>query len=617
MSGAKLYEASGNGDVDAVRSLLKAGASPQLSDDDLGTALIHAASKGQIEIVKILLEPGSAPFPVNLEYAGVALSHAASEAHREVVAILLEELEEISDPPICIHLAYAIMHAASENKIEALKVLLKERPTYHLSDYYIGGAIAQAASKGRVEAMKILLELDPTVDEWYSDYLSGALSHAASEGHIEVLSLLLGALRKAKAPGTWLSLVLAIGHAASENRIEALKILLKEGFYDGGRSLLYAGALNRAASKGHLEAVKLLLEEVPSLDCSRSFVPSALTDAASGGYIEVTKILLEAGLNIELEDGFLRPALQGAASKGYIQAMKIVFDDMKIVNILLGAGEDVGSSNDANEGTPLDIASRFGLTKVVKILSEAGADFDVLREHLQAVPHHTFNGHFEVMKLLVEAGEEIDTSNEATYETALHIASRFGLTQVVKALIKEGANVNDTSVLAAVSEGHIEIVSMLLKEEDDRCMREKAFLGAIKMSQTEIAKEILKKGNFDLNAMHDHDLALEAACHMGQIEIVKLILEEKTVEIDPMNRSWRTPLSVACEGGHLEIVELLLEHKVVNTNCIVSCLMPSCLGCCKTALSIARERGNYEIAQLLYPVTKVYGLQPVSPFFDA
>lgn len=560
MSGTKLYEASGNGDVEAVKSILEGGAIPQLSDDDIGNALNYAALKG----------------------------------HREVMAILLEKIPSLNGD----HLGFAIIHAASENQIEALNFLMKEGPTYGLAGIYIGVALIQAAFKGHIEFVKILLESTPTLQLDFRHFES-ALHHAAFEGHEEVVTLLLEELPSFKDQGAGIALGYAIQEAASENKIEVMKILLKEGPAYHIPALLIGRALDSAASKGHVEAVNFLLKEGPSFNLAQWSVVCALTHAASRGYNEVTKILLEAEPDFELRNGYLRPEIEDAASKGYIQAMKIVIDDMKVVNILLGAGEVVRSSEDANYGTALDIASRFGLTKVVKILSEAGADFDVLREHLQAIPHHTFNGNFEIMKRLVEAGANIGSSNEANYETALNIASRFGLTEVVKALIKEGANVSSKSILAAVAEGHIEIVNILLEEEDDSYMREEAFLAAMEMRQTEVAEEILKKGGFGLDDCDDYRLALVTACRVGQIEIVKMLLEKR----NNVNRIFRgiagTPVTAACEGENPEIVKLLIGKGIDVRAIAPRCSMSECTICTVTALEIAQEKGNDEIKQLL------------------
>ena len=59
MSGALLLEASRNGNVDAARALLEAGADVDARNADGITALMMAAARGHVEVVHVLLEAGA------------------------------------------------------------------------------------------------------------------------------------------------------------------------------------------------------------------------------------------------------------------------------------------------------------------------------------------------------------------------------------------------------------------------------------------------------------------------------------------------------------------------------------------------------------------------------
>ena len=79
------------------------------------------------------------------------------------------------------------------------------------------------------------------------------------------------------------------------------------------------------------------------------------------------------------------------------------------------------------------------------------------------------NGHVEVVKLLLEAGAEIDAANLGG-STALHLAAVNGCTGVVRLLLAAGADQNltdqrgDRPMDFAIEQGHHEIAQLLESE---------------------------------------------------------------------------------------------------------------------------------------------------------
>ena len=57
------------------------------------------------------------------------------------------------------------------------------------------------------------------------------------------------------------------------------------------------------------------------------------------------------------------------------------------------------------------------------------------------------------------------------------------------------------------------------------------------------------------------------ACEKGRIEIVKILLSEKRVDINKSTKSETTPFWIACKEGHIDVVEILLnDQRFVNIN---------------------------------------------------
>jgi ankyrin len=86
-------------------------------------------------------------------------------------------------------------------------------------------------------------------------------------------------------------------------------------------------------------------------------------------------------------------------------------------------------------------------------------------------------------------------------------------------------------------------------------------------------------------------IALQTAAKMGNIEVVKMLLDNLTdIDIEKEKEySGFTALYLAAEEGHTSIVELLLKHGAnINTEC---------KGC--TALHIATKMGKIEVVKML------------------
>ena len=149
-------------------------------------------------------------------------------------------------------------------------------------------------------------------------------------------------------------------------------------------------------------------------------------------------------------------------------------------------------------------------------------------------------GHLEIVKLLIEKGADVNVKNEDG-KTALTLASRYGHLEVVKYLVENGADVNS-------------------KENDGDT--------ALYYAKTEEIKEVLRKaeeksansGKDTLNSKQLVNAVLD-----GNFEKVQLLLK-KGVDINSKDEDGDTALMIASSEGHLEIVKLLLLRKGADVN---------------------------------------------------
>jgi len=249
--------------------------------------------------------------------------------------------------------------------------------------------------------------------------------------------------------------------------------------------------LRTAASHGHADLVELLLDEkdveFDGVD-DRGRTPLIL--AASGGHVEVVELLLEFAqidyknptprvkVNLTAEDG--STALRAA----------LAADSAEVAEVLLREPDiDVGVTvTYAEEWTPLGAASLAGYLKVAKAItkklaaSKPEALFEKHRgESVQGTPLYLASdgGHTKVVKLLLKdeylpaaADQKANYINETSMggRTALLAAATNGHADVVDLLLQKEANMNlqssdgMTPLRAAIIGGHTNVVKLLFAQ---------------------------------------------------------------------------------------------------------------------------------------------------------
>lgn len=114
-------------------------------------------------------------------------------------------------------------------------------------------------------------------------------------------------------------------------------------------------------------------------------------------------------------------------------------EDVNVARALLEAGADVNAQN--NQGcTPLHMVQDV---EIAQFLVDQGADIDEV--DLQGMtPLHfaAMFGHAEVIQVLIQAGADIQATDEDDGRSPLHYAARNNNAEAAKALIEGGADVD-------------------------------------------------------------------------------------------------------------------------------------------------------------------------------
>ncbi len=166
----------------------------------------------------------------------------------------------------------------------------------------------------------------------------------------------------------------------------------------------------------------------------------------------------------ETEDSFDSPEYFAETPENVTPLIAAVMsENLNAVQTLLRLGAKVQASV-WYETPPLVFAAKQGLLEIVCELVAAGANvnngFDCLPLHEAAN-----GGHEEVVRILLEAGAEVDAYEEDCW-TALMSASNQGYKEVVQILLEFGANVNawsvgETPLLLAAKNAHPEVYDLL------------------------------------------------------------------------------------------------------------------------------------------------------------
>ncbi|KAJ8107153.1 hypothetical protein OPT61_g9064 [Boeremia exigua] len=163
---------------------------------------------------------------------------------------------------------------------------------------------------------------------------------------------------------------------------------------------------------------------------------------------------------------------------------------------------------------------------------------------------------------------------------ALHLASYFGLDQIVEQLVDEGADVNvrdslgTTPLIYACARGHAHVTETLLQAgalphlTDHRGST--SLLGCVKRRRYELAKRILQEKDVAINALYttfNYYTALMLAAWNSDPQMVRMILERPDVDVNMARPdSGGTCLLLATYDNEIQCVEELLRHPNINLN---------------------------------------------------
>jgi uncharacterized protein len=168
-------------------------------------------------------------------------------------------------------------------------------------------------------------------------------------------------------------------------------------------------------------------------------------------------------------------------NKGILLEHYVNSGDIDTIRLLLNHYPDCVDiyNTDYFGETPLFNATESKNYEISKLLLENGANVDAanFEEGTTSLMNSSYNNDTETTKLLLEHNANPDLVNKFG-DTALHMACRGGYTEIVKLLLKYKADPNiennflgaNTPLKLALREGHEEIITLLNKINENNSL---------------------------------------------------------------------------------------------------------------------------------------------------
>uniref|UniRef100_A0A0A9Z7P8 Ankyrin-1 n=3 Tax=Lygus hesperus TaxID=30085 RepID=A0A0A9Z7P8_LYGHE len=476
---------------------------------------LYAVLEGHQDIVELMVTSTNINHVESLGYT--ALHCSCKHGYTGIVRYLLGKGAEVNAKA---NNGRTSLHIAVLNGFrEIINLLLKKGASINDADSFGNTPLHYAAMVGQAKVVEMLIQRGALINKVNEDGWT-PLHMACSSGSIECASLLVnkGCSVNASSKGEATPLLMSV----ESNNINIVKFLIKQKVkFDNN-------ALRQAVLSGFADILELLLVSFPN----NSRVTELLWPAVIKRHPEIIKILVKRGADVNAIciETSQRP-LHFAVFMGYYEIIKLLLD--------LGADPNGRSSNG---DIPLHLASESGhLETVVALLTNISQISAKDSEGRTPLGIAVANGHANIVGLFLNKDKTINNCFHTKQLTPLlHLAARYGKTEVVKLLVQKGADINGKTyngwkaIHVAAYGGFADIVEFFL-------------LRGISL--------------YDSTENGDNLLHYVAKGSGDRLSVAKLLVSNKRMDLNRCNDSGCSPLhSAVVASNDITLIKFFLEN---------------------------------------------------------
>ena len=331
-------------------------------------------------------------------------------------------------------------------------------------------------------------------------------------------------------------------YTAAFGSVDAMKLLEAKGIDIKSKDSNENTTLIIAAQYGNLEMVKYLLNKgVIDIEAQNSESNSVILTAILYNQLEVVQYLIGQGAKAgykpkdDPEGDNTIKMIGYAATNGNIDMMKLLISNGYPIN------------NDTISDAISD-ASQYNKLESMKYILSIWKNPDIIISDTNSTPLglNCLFGNIDIVKLLVEHGAKINGIDN--YNIPIIIAAKYGYTEVVDYLLKQGADVNAASINQDGEQKGLKSSSVLME--------------AATAGYLDIVKLLIDNGanvNYQADGLNN-DTALNCAARGSSRNIVEYLIK-KGANINYQNAKGETPLIIAASWSQKYNIKVLLKHK--------------------------------------------------------